>query len=60
MMMMMIMMMINNNNNNNNHGDDNNNNNNNRLVGLFGHEFIIVFLLLYVNKNLCFHVEFIN
>ena len=49
----------NNNNNNNNNNDDNNtntnnnkNNNNNRLVGLFGHEFIIVLLLFYVSKKL--------
>ena len=30
----------------------NNNNNYNRLVGLFGHEFIIAFLLFYVSKKL--------
>ena len=49
---------------NNDDDDDNNNNNNNnnnyyyyyynynRLVGLFGHEIIIVFLLFYVSKKL--------
>ena len=42
----------NSNNNNNNDNNNNNNNNNNRMVGLFGHEFIIVFLLFYVNKKL--------
>ena len=31
---------------------DNNNYYYNRLVGLFGHEFIMVFLLFYVSKRL--------
>ena len=44
---------INNNNNNNNTNNNNNNNNNNKLVGLFGHEFIIALLLFCINKKLC-------
>ena len=31
---------------------DNNNNYYDRLVGLFGHEFIMVFLLFYVSESL--------
>ena len=40
------------NDNNDSNNNNNNKNNNNRLVGLFGHDFMIVFLLFYVSKKL--------
>ena len=41
-----------NDNNDSNNNNNNKNNNNNRLVGLFGHDFMIAFLLFYVSKKL--------
>ena len=42
-----------NDNNDSNNNNNNKNNNNNRLVGFFGHDFMIVFLFFYVSKKLC-------